>query len=370
MKNHNKITCIRVYKVDLKMKEGHYSWSNQTYRSFDSTIVEIETSEGINGYGEVCPLGPTYLPAYAEGARIGVKKIAKTLIGKDPTNINEINLLMDNALRGHPYVKSAIDIACWDIFGKSVNKPLFTLLGGKLQNKIKLFKVISRDIPEIMQEKVIEYQEQGFRQFQMKVGAEPSVDIRRITSVAKNLKPGNVLGADANCGWNQHDAIRVVKAISNLDVYIEQPCFTYEECRVIRQKTNLPFILDECMDSVQSVLRAWKDQAVDIINLKIGRFGGISKAKLIRDLCVSLGISLTIEDTWGSQIADAAIAHLAHSTPKEFHFQSSAFHEYTEVVTAQGQPTIETGYMSCSDAPGLGIIPNFESLGDPLFTYT
>ena len=124
------------------MKEGHYSWSNQSFRSFDSTIIEIETSKGIKGYGEGCPLGPAYLPAYAEGARTGIAKIAGVLIGKDPENINEINSIMDNTLKGHPYVKSALDIACWDILGKATAQPIFALLGGMLLKKIKLFKVV------------------------------------------------------------------------------------------------------------------------------------------------------------------------------------------------------------------------------------
>ena len=228
-----KIKEFKIFKVNIPMKEGHYSWSNQSFRSFDSTILEIITDEGISGFGEICPLGPSYLPSYSEGARIGIQKLSNILIGKDPSNINEINFCMDSNLKGHPYVKSAIDIACWDILGKKLNEPVYNLLGGILQNKIKLFKVISRDIPEIMQEKVNEYQEQGYRQFQMKVGAEPTVDIRRINLVAKDLKPGNILGADANCGWKQHDAIRVVNAVSNLDIYIEQPCLTYEECKVV-----------------------------------------------------------------------------------------------------------------------------------------
>ena len=126
------------------MKEGHYSWSNQSFRSFDSTILEIITNEGISGFGEICPLGPSYLPSYSEGARIGIQKLSKILIGKDPSNINEINFCMDSNLKGHPYVKSAIDIACWDILGKKLNVPVFNLLGGLLQKKIKLFKVISR----------------------------------------------------------------------------------------------------------------------------------------------------------------------------------------------------------------------------------
>ena len=118
------------------MKEGHYSWSNQSFRSFDSTILEIVTDEGISGFGEICPLGPSYLPSYSEGARIGIQKLSNFLIGKDPSNINEINFCMDSNLKGHPYVKSAIDIACWDILGKKLNVPVYNLLGGILQNKV------------------------------------------------------------------------------------------------------------------------------------------------------------------------------------------------------------------------------------------
>ena len=163
------ITAVNIYQVNLPMRDGPYSWSNQSFTSFDSTIVEIKTTQGISGYGEICPLGPSYLPAYAEGARVGIKKLSECLIGKDPTNLNDINLTMDTALMGHPYVKSALDIACWDLLGQYTGQPLYNLLGGKLQEKVQLFKVISKAEPEVMAEKIIEYQEQGFKQFQMKV---------------------------------------------------------------------------------------------------------------------------------------------------------------------------------------------------------
>ena len=96
----------------------------------------------------------------------------------------------------------------------------------------------------------------------------------------------------------------------------------------MRDHCHHPMILDECMDSLQAVLRGYQERAMDVINLKINRLGGLTKARLIRDVCISLGIIMTIEDSWGGEIADAAIAHLAHSTPQDFHFQSSAFHEY------------------------------------------
>ncbi len=114
-----KITKISVHQVDLPMKEGSYSWSTQTFSAFDSTVVIVETDSGVTGAGETCPLGPSYLPAYAEGARAGLAKLAPSLIGANPLELGKINDLMDILLKGHPYVKSAIDMACWDILGKA-----------------------------------------------------------------------------------------------------------------------------------------------------------------------------------------------------------------------------------------------------------
>jgi cis-L-3-hydroxyproline dehydratase len=369
-----KITRISIYQVDLPLKEGSYSWSTQSFSAFDSTVVAIETDEGITGYGETCPLGPSYLAAFAEGARAGIAKLAPDLIGQDPTELDCINDLMDQLLKGHPYVKSAIDMACWDIFGKAVNKPVYSLLGGKRQDQVKLFKVISRTDPDVMAARVAEYRELGFCQFQMKVGENPTTDIERFEKVAAAMQPGEVMDADANTGWKQHEAIRVVDAVKtlgsehNIRLYIEQPCLTYEECLNVRKHTHLPMILDECMESLAVLLRGYNDGAMDLINLKINRMGGLTRAKQVRDLCVSLGIVMTIEDSWGGEIATSAIAHLAQSTPEDFHFQSSAFHDYHTVAIADGGPIVEGGFMRASGKPGLGIQPDMDVIGKALFT--
>ena len=362
-----KITEISVYQVDLPMKEGSYSWSTQTFSAFDSTVVIVETDSGVTGVGETCPLGPSYLPAYAEGARAGLAKLAPNLIGANPLELGKINDLMDILLKGHPYVKSAIDVACWDILGKATGQPVYTLLGGKRQEDVKLFKVVSRQDPDAMAAKLRDYQNQGFTQFQMKVGADPDVDIERIFKVSAELKAGNVLNADANTGWRQHAAIRVVKAIRDVDLYLEQPCLTYEQCLAVRRHCDHPMILDECMDSIEILIRGWQESAMDLINLKINRVGGLTKACQFRDLCMNMGIVMTVEDSWGGEIATAAIAHLAHTLPKEFHFQSSAFHEYSHTEIANGAPLMENGYMKASDRPGLGVEPIMEVLGEPVF---
>ncbi len=367
-----KITRISIHQVDLPLKEGSYSWSTQSFAAFDSTVVIIETDEGITGVGESCPLGPSYLAAYAEGLRTGIAKIAPDLLGQDPTALDKINHRMDQLLKGHPYVKSAVDMACWDILGKATGRPVHALLGGKFQDRVKLFKVISRDDPAVMVERLGEYQALGFDQFQMKVGEDPDRDITRFQKVAAAMAPGEVMDADANTGWRQHDAVRIVDAVKGLaaehqiPIYIEQPCLTYEECLAVRQHCSLPMILDECMDSLAVLLRGYQDRAMDLINLKINRMGGLTRARQVRDLCQSLGIVMTIEDSWGGEIATAAIAHLAQSTPKDFHFQSSAFHDYHTVAIAEGGPIVEQGTMRSNDQPGLGVTPIMDVLGDPV----
>ncbi len=362
-----KISRISVYQVDLPMKEGAYTWSTQSFAAFDSTVVIIETDDGLTGVGETCPLGPSYLPAYAEGARTGIAKIAPGLIGLSPLDVNAVYERMDLLLKGHPYVKSAIDMACWDLLGKAAGQPVYTLLGGKRQEQVRLFKVVSRQDPEAMAQKLRDYQEQGFTQFQMKVGEDPTVDIERIFKVAAELKSGNILNADANTGWRQHEALRVVKAVRDVELYMEQPCLTYEECLAVRRHCDHPMILDESMDSLGLVIRGWQDRAMDLINLKINRVGGLTKAQVYRELCLELGIVMTVEDSWGGEIATAAIAHLAHTLPQEFHFQSSAFHEYSHLVIADGAPVIEDGWMKSPNTPGLGVVPKMNVLGDPVF---
>ena len=362
-----KITKILAYQVDLPLREGSYNWSGGKLVSvFDSTIVRVETDAGLVGHGEVCPLGPAYLPAYAAGARTGIAELAPHLIGEDPTQLERLNRKMDAALKGHPYAKSAIDIACWDILGQSCGLPVCSLLGGRYGEDFHLYRAISQRAPEEMAENVAAYRAEGYRRFQLKVGADPHSDIDHIQAVARVLERGDVLVADANTGWLVHDAARVVRGVSDVDVYIEQPCLRYEDCLSIRRRTSHPFVLDESIDGIDALLRAASDQAMDVVNIKIGKFGGLTRARQARDLCVSLGVAMTIEDSWGGDITTAAIAHLAHSTPTEFLFTATDFNSYVTVSTADGAPQRDNGRMAASTTPGLGVRPIMEALGAPV----
>jgi L-alanine-DL-glutamate epimerase-like enolase superfamily enzyme len=359
-----KISAIRVYQVDLPLVEGRYSWSEGKFvEVFDSTVVELLTDDGNSGVGEVCPLGPFYLPAFGPGARAGIGELASTLLGQDPTAIGPINQLMDRALLGHPYVKSAIDMACWDLLGKTTGKSVCDLMGGKFGDSVALYRAISQRPADEMAENVAAHRADGYTKFQLKVGGRPGEDIDRIHAAADILTEGEVLVADANTGWRVDDAVRVVNAVRDRDVYIEQPCRSYEHCLSIRKRTTLPFILDENIDGIAALLRGHRDGAMDVINLKISKVGGLTKARQIRDLCVSLNIPMTIEDSWGGDIITAAIAHLAHSTPEPMRFSATDFNSYVSVQNASGAPQRVSGHMVASEEPGLGVELSMDALG-------
>src|SRR6185436_6023942 len=362
-----KISAVRAYQIDLPLHEGSYKWSGGNSVSvFDSTVIQIETDAGIVGHGEDCPLGPFYLPAYAKGVRAGIAELGPHLLGEDPLELLKLNRCMDAALKGHAYVKSGVDMACWDILGKLTDQPVCTLLGGRYGDDFVLYRAISQEAPEAMADRVAGYRAEGYRRFQLKVGGDPDVDIARIRAVAAKLQPGDRLIADANTGWLMHDALRVVRAVREVDVYIEQPCRSYEECLTVRRHCDHPFVLDETIDSLDVLLRGHADRAMDVVNIKISKLGGLTKARQVRDLCVSLGIGMTIEDSWGGDIVTAAIAHLAHSTPPEFLFTSTDFNSYVTVSIAEGAPQRKNGRMAASTAPGLGITPRMDVLGKPV----
>lgn len=364
-----KITRIDLFQVPYRLKEHSYSWSRgHTVSGFLGNIIKMSTDEGITGFGEVCPLGSAYSESYSLGVAAGVRELGPALLGKNPLHVRAMNAAMDYSLAGHLSIKSPLDIACWDILGRATGQPLCTLLGGRRREEYPLYRAMPQRSPSEMAADVRRCRAEGYRKFQLKVGGDPDEDIRRIRAVREILEPGDILVADANTGWLQHAAMRVVRAIADLDVYIEAPCLTYEECLTIRRHTDLPFVLDEHITGISMVLRAHADHAMDVINLKISRVGGLTKAVLVRNLCESLGIAMTLEDTWGGDIATATIAHLVGSTAPELLFTSTDFNSYNDVSVAPDAPRRREGKLAVPAGPGLGITVDEAMLGSPVVT--
>ena len=159
-----KITRIDVFRFEYTTVGGSLVLSGgRVARGQDSTIVKVSTDEGLVGWGEECPFSPTYMVAFADGARAAIREMGPSLLGADPRQIELIYARMDGALQGHAYAKSALDMACWDLLGQWVELPISDLLGGTFQPEFPLYTMVSVGSPERMREEACRLLEQGYR---------------------------------------------------------------------------------------------------------------------------------------------------------------------------------------------------------------
>ena len=365
-----KINRISIYRKNLSYVGGEYAWGRGNVIDIaPSTVVVIDTDNGLSGTGEFCPCGDNYMDAHGEGTEAAAKLLAPRLLGEDPRQLRCIEQLMDDTLRGHGYAKAPFDAACWDILGKATGQPVWMLMGGKFCDGAPMYRVAPQKATDETLAEMARYREEGYRHFQVKVGSDANADIERIRAARAILEPGENAFADANQGWTINEAVKVVRAVRDLDVMIEQPCPTYEECLHVRAHTGLPMKLDECVTGIRVAQRIVADRAAEVVCLKISNLGGLSKARLVRDYLVSNGLSVVAEDTWGGEITTAALAHFAASTPSEFLYNTTDLHNYNIESTGTPGPETRDGKLFAADTPGLGVEPDYDSLGDPVAVY-
>jgi L-alanine-DL-glutamate epimerase-like enolase superfamily enzyme len=363
-----RITKITAYRQEQPFRDGPYTCSGgRSALGFDSTIIRLDTDTGLVGWGEMAPLGAFYDPSFAAGARAALAELAPSLVGADPLQIHAINRRMDHVLKGHPYAKSAIDMACWDLIGKNAKQPLAEVLGGRFGESVALYRSVSQAEPARMAEQARRYVGAGYKRIQVKVGLDPDEDIARMEAVRQAVPSHVVLFADANGSWNTHQVRRFLRATRNLEYYLEQPCGSYEECLAVRGDCDRPLILDESIDSLRVLMQAFADRLADGITIKLARVGGITRARLIRDAAVEMGLAVTVEDTGGAQIDTAAMAHMSLSTPESARLHTVDFHNWVTVSNATGMPPCHDGTMSAPMAPGLGVAPLEQDFSKPIY---
>ncbi|ASP34314.1 mandelate racemase/muconate lactonizing enzyme family protein [Labrenzia sp. VG12] len=365
-----KITRIRIFKTDLPYVDGSYGWgAGNAITTARASVVVIDTDAGLSGYGEFTPCGENYMVAHSEGVEALARLVAPALIGEDPRQVARIEQLLDHLVQGHGYAKAPFDAACWDIAGKAMNAPVWMLLGGKLTDGAPMYRVAPHRSRDETVAELERHRAAGYRQFQIKVGADWAEDIERIRAVVPLLQPGEKAMADANQGWLADNALRVARATRDLDFVFEQPCRTYEECQQVRRRIDLPMKLDECVTGMPAAQQIVADRGADLVCLKISNLGGLSKARRVRDFFVDNRMPVVAEDTWGGEIATATLAHFAASTPEEFLQNTTDLCNYNTRSTGTPAPATHGGRLYASDLPGLGVEPDFNSLSAPVATY-
>ena len=367
----NRLAEVRVHSYNLTYAHGTYVMSqSRQISTLPSVVVAVTARNGLTGYAEVCPLGTTYLPGFAGGVVAALEELGPAVLGTDVTSLARLSQAMELALRGHGYAKSVLDVACWDLLGKIVDVPCHVLLGGLRQERFPLYLAVPLGHPREMAEFTGRARASGIHLFQLKIGGAPTEDAARVRAVVEATGDEDVIVADANGGWRLQDATIAVRMLEDLPrVRLEQPCPTIEECIVLRDRTSMPFVLDEVITDVASLLRCHQAGVMDAINLKISRVGGLAAARTIRELAESLGLRLTIEDTWGGDLTTAVVAQLAASTSPEAFYAASFMNDWTLEHVAGYEPSSKDGWGSVPPGPGLGVKVDESLLGPPLRRY-
>jgi len=372
-----KIAAIDVFQRDLSYSGGCYTLSGgRTYQSFDATFVRIRTQCGLEGFGESTPFGASYIAAHGPGARAGIAEIAPQLIGSDPRQVDRINDRMDMALVGHHHAKTALDVACWDLFGKSVGLPVCDLLGGDTGYAMPIISSIYAGDPEDMRRRVAEHRAMGYLSHSIKVGASedeggPVLDAERIKACLADRQTGEYFLVDANGGLTVESALRMIRQLpSDADVVLEAPCATLRECQSLRQRCNLTIIWDELAQHEADLSQLLAGDLADGIGLKISKNGGLTRGRRQRDICIAAGLTLSVQETTGSDIAFAAIVQLGQSVPPKWLRSVLASHHMVTTSTVLQPLEIIQGRVRAPRLPGLGIEADLAVLGEPVASYS
>ena len=365
-----KIGRIEVFQLTLPLKEPYsLSGGRLRFEALDSTVVAVTTDTGLTGWGEGCPWGATYLPAFGKGIRAVLDELAPQLLGLDPRRLEVMERAMDQALPGHGYAKSALDTAFWDILGQDTGLPLCELMGGRTEEPVILHSSIPTGTADQMIAAVAAARARGYSLHSCKVGPYAALDIPRIEALHASLPEGESLAFDANRSWLPDQAIQVINATAALGHPFEQPCETLEECAAVRRATHGVVFLDENIVTIHDLARAQREGLCEGIGLKIGRVGGLTKARRLRDFCLAFGLRMNIEETGGSVIADTGAVHLAQATPASHRRATWLCHDMLTLDTATGGARNMNGSTRAPEAPGLGVTPDRATRGEAVAVY-
>jgi L-alanine-DL-glutamate epimerase-like enolase superfamily enzyme len=359
------ICRVRAFRQLQPFRDGVYAMSHAVSEGLDSLVVALDTDDGVTGWGEMACISARYADAFAAGARAGVADLAPLLLGLDADQPRTVLARLDDAMRGQAYVKAALDMACWDAAARRAGRPLYAELGARFGTSVALYNVVTIGSVEAATTRTSELLGRGYRRLQVKVGQEPVLDAARLRAVRRAAGDDVVLFADANGGFTTGEALRFLAATEDLDYTLEQPCATYAECRQIRPACRRPLVLDESIETLADLLRAHGDGVADGVTVKLQRVGGVTRAALIRDVAVELGVSVTVEDGGGASIDTAAIVHLSLGTPERLRMHTCDFHAWVTVDNADGMPSARDGRLAPPPGPGLGVTARVDDLGVP-----
>ncbi|WP_299475920.1 mandelate racemase/muconate lactonizing enzyme family protein [uncultured Roseibium sp.] len=366
-----KIKSVEIFRHDLPVKNGPYTMANAEVWALETTLVKLIADNGLVGWGETCPVGPTYAEAHARGAQAALLQMAPSLVGTDVLPLT-IARTMHGELNGHNYAKAAIDIAGYDLLGKHYGVRVADLLGGVANENLPSYYATGVGAPDEIARLAADKCNEGYPRLQIKVGGRPvELDIETIRKVWERVSgSGMRLAVDGNRGWTTRDALRVSRECPDIPFVMEQPCNRIEDLAKIRPQVQHAIYMDESGVDLATVIRAAGSGLVDGFGMKVTRIGGLQQMAAFRDICEALNLPHTCDDAWGGDIIAAACTHLA-ATVKPALLEGVWLAEpmIETPYVEDGGVRIQDGHIRLPRRPGLGIMPDERLFGAPIASF-
>ena len=366
-----KIKRIELYRHELPVTNGPYRTARAAVWSLTTTLVRLTADNGLSGWGETCPIGPTYAEAYANGALSALRELAPDLIGADLWPV-PLHARMESLLNGHHYAKAAIDIAAHDLIGKALGVSVAELLGGALTRSVPSYYATGIGEPDEIARLAREKLEEGYPRLQIKVGGRAvERDIETIRKVWEVLRGTETrIAVDGNRGWTPRDALRVSRECPEIPFIMEQPCNTIDDLRKIRPLVRHPIYMDENGTSLDTAVMAAGTGLVDGFGMKLTRIGGLHPMRAFRDLCAARNLPHTCDDAWGGDIIAAACTHIGATVAPALNEGVWLAAPYIEGhFDPENGLRMEGGHIKLPEGPGLGINPDITLFGDPVAVF-
>lgn len=363
------IRQIEIYKSPIKLKEP-FIISLGRLDFAENIIVVIRTDNGITGFGECSPF-KTINGESIDTCFIVGQYLAKGLTGKNPLDIEACTILMNKIIYANSSIKSAFDMALYDIASQNANLPLYAFLGGKNNKSLITDYTVSIREPQQMAEDAVKIKKNGFQVIKVKLGSSGKTDVERIRVIRDAVGDDIPLRIDANQGWNTKEAIETLSALAPFNIqHCEEPIprWNFMDLPKIRKASPIPIMADESCCDHNDAMRLIDISACDLFNVKLGKSAGIFDALKIVSLAEKENIKIQVGGFLESRLGFTASAHLALKSDNIIYYDFDTPLMFTEDPVTGGISYDQNGVMTVPETPGLGagidltFLKNFEKI--------
>jgi muconate cycloisomerase len=313
------IEKIDLFHVALPTRRAH-KWKGLTGDIGGYLLVRVTGSRGTVGWGEAPVIkdwGGDHGKHYGETPGITKQVIrrhlAPAVIGADASNLANLHVLMDGAIKGYPYAKASLEMAVYDLVGRSLGVPVHTLLGGRVRDAVPVAHSIGLLPVDEAAAECVQVVKEGIRTIKIKVGVDPSRDVEIVRRIREAVGSAVDLCVDANQGYaGPAEAIRVIRAMEPARIkYVEQPVEGLRAMAEVARVIETPVMADESAWTPQDVLEIIERRAADIISIYTTKPGGLYKAMQVATVAHAAGLPCNVNGSVETGVGNLANIHLA-----------------------------------------------------------